>query len=47
MMLTEKLLQVDGVTIRIDDDRTRAGNQTVGDDNFLERIVGLLSEQVE
>ena len=45
-MLTEKLLQVDGVTIRIDDDCRRAGNQTVGDD-FLDKIVGLLSEQVE
>ena len=46
-MLTEKLLQVDGVTIPIDDDCTTAGNQTVGDDDFLDKIVGLFSEQVE
>ena len=38
-MLTKKLL---GVTIRIDDER--AG---VGDDDFLAKIVGLLSEKVE
>ena len=46
-MLTEELLHVGGVTIPIDDDRARAGTQMVGDDDFLDEIVGLLSEQVK
>jgi len=43
-MLTKKLL---GVTIPIDDERARVGNQTVRDDDFLAEIVGRPSEKVE
>ena len=46
-MLTQKLLHVGGVAIPIDDDCARAGNQTVGDSDFLDEIVGFLSEKVE
>lgn len=46
-MLTEKLLHVGRVTVRINDDRARASNQTVGDDDFLDDIRSLLSEKFE
>ena len=46
-MLTEWFLHAGRVTVEIDDDHARTGNQTVGDYDFLDETLGFLNEKVQ
>ena len=46
-MLTKWFLHVGRVTVQIDNDHARTGNQMIEDHDFLDEILGFLNEKVQ